>query len=450
MDVIRRRCTGAAALAAFLAVGAAAWAQISEPAPWAHGGSKPANLVFTLVTEGRATPIYTWWGHTGIIVEDTKLKQSRMYNYGLFSFDKSGFVRDTIMGRLWFGIGGFPTAEDLQFEKGIGRDIRLQTLNLLPDQKLTLAAALERDILPENRIYLYDHYRDNCTTRVRDRIDQAIGGRLAQATSGPARMSLRDHTRRYTSRSAVMDWLIMFVLAASVDRRATQWQEMFLPEELERDVRLVKIPDGNGGEMPLVASESMYANDNPVPPAPQIPPTGWPFALLFGCVVAVIAAALGLWVRTGRPAARVALGTYSAIVGFAFGLLGCVLFFLSNFTDHAITYWNENLLLANPLTLAALPLGILLASDWGRRASRYNLLAALWWGLSGIAGLYLIAKFPFGAHQDNLQAIVTMVPVLLGFSAAFWIGRPAALRLRGPARRLREKRRAQNHPSVVR
>ena len=38
---------------------------------------------------------------------------------------------------------------------------------------------LEYDILDEHRYYAYDHFWDNCTTRVRDILDDVTGGALS-------------------------------------------------------------------------------------------------------------------------------------------------------------------------------------------------------------------------------------------------------------------------------
>ena len=48
------------------------------------------------------------------------------------------------------------------------RTIWVQRLPLTDAQAVTLAARLEHDARPENREYLYDHFMDNCTTRLRD------------------------------------------------------------------------------------------------------------------------------------------------------------------------------------------------------------------------------------------------------------------------------------------
>jgi hypothetical protein len=400
---------------------AAAWGQYSSAAPWGVGKSDPNDLTVQLVTIDPSEPLYTWWGHSGVIIRDEKAKAARFYNYGLFSFSSKNFVANTIMGKLLFRIAAFPVESALKSEADAGRAIRIQTLALPPEAKLHLALIMEHDISPGNNIYLYDHYRDNCTTRVRDALDTVLQGRLSTAGASPARMSLRDHTRRFTGRSFIMDWLLMFVMSGVVvDQPATKWQEMFLPLELERDVRLVTVPDGQGGEKPLVAEESVYANARVTHVPPETPVPGWPPALAVGLALAACALLPAWRLRRKKRGAEIAFGACSSLIGLVFGGLGALLFFVAAFTDHSLTYWNENLFLVNPLTLAALPLGIMAARRWDRWGAW---LFWLWRGLAAVAGLYLIAKLLPVLGQKNGQAIAMIAPLVFGLAATTVIAR---------------------------
>jgi len=150
---------------------------ISIPAisqvPWFTGNSKAENLRIKLVTFGPGDDIPSWWGHGGIIVEDIEHKISRIYNFGLYSFDNTMLLR-FVMGRLIFSVGDFSAPGYLKYYEKMNRDVRIQTLNLSPKSRLDMAEALAINTLPENKDYLYDHYRDNCSTRLRDVIDDAV------------------------------------------------------------------------------------------------------------------------------------------------------------------------------------------------------------------------------------------------------------------------------------
>jgi hypothetical protein len=402
----------------------ALWALAAAPiraqstAPWAVGASRAEDLVVTLATIDPAEPIYTWWGHTALIIEDTRLQESRLYNYGLFTFDQDSFVRNFVMGRLWFQVGAARPGRELEYNARMNRSIRLQTLDLPPAKRLGVAEFLETNILPENRVYLYDHYYDNCATRVRDVIDQAVDGQLFAATNEPAELTLREATRRYTARHPGMDWLLMFLMSDSIDRPVTRWEQMFLPGELERYVGSLRYVDAQGDSRPLAADERVYHEASGVAPIPDRAAPHWPWGLAVGVLLGAAAAGLGYWASRRGGAARVLFGLYNALAGLALGIPGSALFFMSKFTDHWVTYSNENLFLANPLALLLVPLGIALAAG-GKRSRRW--LPMAWYFLSTVAVVYLILKALPVFRQDNWLAVATILPVLLGFSEGFFL-----------------------------
>jgi hypothetical protein len=390
------------------------WAQ--TPAPWAWGASRAEDLVVRLVTIAPSDPIYTWWGHSALIVEDGRLGVSRFYNYGLFSFQQERFVLNFVMGRLWFQVGASDAERELAYYRYLGRKIRIQTLDLLPGKRLEMARFLENNILPQNRTYLYDHYYDNCATRVRDLIDATVDGQLAEATAVPGRMTLREHTRRYTEGKFFMDWLLMFLMSDVIDHPITRWEEMFLPDEVERNVAALRYIDETGKERPLVSESVLFFDAPGQRPVPQRASPLWPRALIPGLILGLPAGLLGILIRRGGKSGWTSFGIYSALVGLFIGLLGSALFFMSTFTDHTVTYGNENLFLANPLTLAAVPIGLVAA--FGRGKSGRRLLQLFWFFLAALACVYLLLKiFPF-FDQQNGPAMATILPVLFAFAAA--------------------------------
>jgi len=417
-----KRSKSAALLAGLLltlGVANLGWAQ--TPAPWALGASRAEDLVVRLVTIAPSDPIYTWWGHSALIVEDGRLGISRFYNYGLFSFQQERFVLNFAMGRLWFQVGASDTERELAYYRYLGRTIRIQTLDLLPNKRLEMARFLENNILPRNRTYLYDHYYDNCATRVRDLIDATVDGQLAEATAVPGRMTLREHTRRFTGRNFFMDWLLMFLMSDVIDHPITRWEEMFLPSEVERNVAVLRYTDETGEERPLVSESVLYFDAPRQRPVPDRASALWFRALIPGLILALPALLLGILIRRGNRSRGsktgwTFFGIYSAAVGLILGLPASALFFMSAFTDHRVTYGNENLFLTNPLALAAIPLGLVAA--FGRGKTGRRLLQLFWFLLAGLSCVYLLLKiFPF-FDQQNGAAMATILPVLFVFAVA--------------------------------
>ncbi len=396
--------------------------------PWGTGESQGEDLIIYLVTFGPGDDVPSWFGHGSLVVEDRRLKQARLYNYGMFSFDERMLARYA-MGRLEFWVDDASPGATFRFYRSLDRDVRIQELELPASQKEALGRLLAENVLPENREYLYHHYNDNCVTRLRDALDKALGGQLRQATSGPGRMTLRDHTRRYTAVNPAMSLLLDFLMNDEIDQPVTRWQEAFLPEELERQVADLQVVGEDGGKHPLVAKSTTYYDASSRSETPEQPPAYGPMLLVLGLALGGGAVGLALWGRRrGGKAPRALLGLESAVLGLVFGIPGLALFIMWLGTDHTVTYRNENLFLANPLTLLALPLGIQVMRGSERARER---LRKLWWVLAGLGvlGLALKALPPF--DQDNWRLIALLLPISLGMAGALWLARgwaPAAHR----------------------
>jgi len=384
-------------------------------APWADGRSAPEDLQVSLATFGPGDDVPSWFGHTALVVEDRRLKEERLYNYGMFDFDK--FARFAL-GRLEFWVGEAPVGPTFRMYAALDRDVRVQVLNLRPAAAARLARALADNILPENRDYLYHHYNDNCSTRPRDKLDEAVGGQLRRALQAPGRYTLRDHTRRYAAVSAPMAVLLDFLMNDEIDRPIRVWDEAFLPAELEAQVRAFSYVDETGATVPLVASERvLYAAKGRARIAAEPPPLA-PWLWGVGTLLGAAAVGLSLAGGTRRRGTRTALGLLSAAQGLLFGVPGLVLALMWAVTNHTVTFHNEHLFLANPATFAALPLGWMLA----RGSERARLwLPRLWLGLAALGLLGVALKALPALDQDSWRLVGLVLPAALGMAAGLWL-----------------------------
>lgn len=391
--------------------------------PWGQGESEPRDLVISLVTFSPGDEIPQWFGHSGLMVEDRRLNQSRLYNYGMFSFD-DGLLWQFAMGRLWFWVAPTDVSRSFNLYIDADRDVRVIELNLPEETRGEVATFLANNVHPDNREYLYHHYDDNCSTRIRDVIDMAVDGQFYEEYGEKeARMTLREHTRRHSAHLPPMDWVLMYLMNGTIDTTARVWDEMFLPEELEQRVLEFEWEDPQGEVRPLSLREHEIYRAEDRPPVPAEPPRHWHGWLLLGLLLGAIGVGVG-WRgrrRAGR-ASRIGYGVYHLVVGAVLGFCGLVLGTMAAGTDHTVTYWNQNLFWANPLTLLVFPLAVMVlrGSVRGRRhlVRLWTLLAALAvvGGVVNLLGLWIP-----GLYQDTSLPMAFILPIIAGATASAWL-----------------------------
>ncbi len=386
----------------------------ARSAPWAKGGtSRPEDLQVKLVTFGPGSDMASWFGHTAIAVEDTRLNVRRIYNYGMFSADPA-MVAKYVMGRLEFWVAPTPYGRTLQMYADEDRDVRLLTINVAPDKRAAMAEFLEDNIRPENRMYLYHHYYDNCATRIRDVFDLATDGQFkTYGTKTPSRMSLRDHTRRHAQWDSI-DYGMMYAMSEAIDAPITAWDEMFLPEELEGHVKSFKYLNDDGELVPLAGEEEVYAKAQNREPTPDEPSLLWPKLLLLGVLTSLVGAALGAFhVKKKTRLSRVLFGLYQAGVGLGFGGFGVLLLGMWVLTDHTVTYQNENLFWTNPVTFLVFFTGFGVALGRDVALTR---LDKVWKACAVIAVAGQVLKLLPWLNQDTSLTVALCAPVVFGMA----------------------------------
>jgi hypothetical protein len=273
-----------------------------------------------------------------------------------------------------------------------------------------MANALAITVLPQHRNYLYDHFFNNCSTRLRDLVDDATDGQFKRALDHSARMSYRQHIRRYAQRDPLADFALVFWMNGFMERPIKQWDELFLPEELEHQVARMHYRNAEGRDEPLVATNyTVYEADRPATPA--WPNRGYPIAFLIGCGIGLCALALVLWaMSTGSAWALRLLGVHHALFGLILGVPGLLAALMWAFTEHTVTYHNQNLLLSNPLTAGLLPLGIGMAfgAQGAWRWARWTCYA-----LAASSLCLLLLKLAPNAYQDTSLPLGLFLPANL-------------------------------------
>ena len=406
------------------------------PEPTAADLATAGQVRVYLMTIGQGDVVWEKFGHNALRVVDPARGTDLAYNWGIFDFNQPNFIGRFLTGDTRYSMEPIDGPSLAQYyaadEK---RTLTQQELNLTAVQKARLRAFVEWNALEANKYYRYDYYRDNCSTRVRDALDRALGGTLRRALVGRAAggTTYRSHTRRLLAGDVPTYTGIQLALGRPADVPLDAWEESFLPGRLAQYVRSMRVTGADGVARPLVLREdTLFVATQRAPERTSAP------SYLLGYLVVGLAlgALLLLLGRRGAAGTRgadagfgVLAGTYVLIVG----LTGTALVLAGTVTRHTYMGRNENLLAVNPLALVLLVLLLVAVGvrrpearqRWRRRAGVVALV------LAGLTVLGAVLTVVPGVGQRSAELFALLVPVHL---AIWWALRaPVARRADGAA-----------------
>jgi hypothetical protein len=143
---------------------------------------KSSVSAFTLSPEARISlltcepgeEVYAKFGHTAIRVQDAENGIDAVFNYGIFDFNAPNFLFRFVKGETDYILGVTDFEYFVWEYESRGSAVVEQVLNLTQEEKQGLFDALLINHLPENRTYRYNYFFDNCSTRPRVMVENAI------------------------------------------------------------------------------------------------------------------------------------------------------------------------------------------------------------------------------------------------------------------------------------
>lgn len=296
----------------------------------------------SLMTLAPGTELYSSFGHTAIRIYDPTNGIDRVYNYGTFDFRTENFYLKFMRGTLPYQLSVSDVYNTVYAAQLENRSIKEQVLNLTPSQRQRLAALLDTNYLPQNRSYNYKFYYDNCSSRPRDIIVKAAADSIRFSKSfNLGEKSFREWMNDYLGDKPWARFGMNIGLGRPADETATDFQEMYLPENLYQQFAHASIIQPNGQPAPLVLADQtvFQAVRSPQPPIPFYATPEFVFGMLL----------LAVCILTGRQLRRQQSGYWLDRVLFGFaGICGWILFLLWVATDHGVTAWNPSLVWLAP------------------------------------------------------------------------------------------------------
>lgn len=269
--------------------------------------ARPERQVELLIF-GPGDDVFGRYGHAGIRVIGPGTAD-RVFNFGITDWTKPNYIQDFLTGRVRFWGNARPWERSRLSYVKWDRTILRYPLALTPPQVDRIVSRMEHDVEPEHREYVYDTFRDNCATRLRDYIDDATGGAVRRAVEGePLGPSYREDVRVAFAAFPGLLILTEIIPGLPLDAPRSTWERMYLPSVLGEAMTRVSLTR-DGRAVPLTGQPIV----DRVREGPD-PMTGWPdLGQAILCGVALLLAGAGVALRRASPRrrARFALGWYA-------------------------------------------------------------------------------------------------------------------------------------------
>ena len=341
------------------------------------------SVEISLLTCQPHDEVYSLYGHTAIRYHDLRPGGFDLaFNYGVFDFKKPHFVARFVFGLTDYELGAYPYKYFLEEYRRFGSMVTEQVLNLTAEEKLILHEALAMNLRPENKIYRYNFFYSNCTTKARDIIENCINGKIEYAGREDYTPSYREMIHSMTRNNPWARFGNDLLLGIKADFKTDLRQQEFLPGNLLYDFDHAQIYS-EGTYRPLIKERRIA-----VPAGVQIVQEGFPLTPL-SCAAVLLAIGLVIFFFEWRKK-RVFI-VWDVLLMLAVGTFGIVLT-LMLFSQHPTVSLNLQIILLNPLPL------LFLWPVIRRRQTRY-------WAISAIlAVLFLIGSF-FQSYAEGIHVL---------------------------------------------
>ncbi|WP_308756265.1 DUF4105 domain-containing protein [uncultured Bacteroides sp.] len=348
----------------------------------------PDSIRISLLTCASGEEIYSLFGHTAIRYENYTRGIDAVFNYGIFNFNAPNFILRFALGETDYQLGANNYERFAAEYYYLERDVWQQELNLTPQEKEKLIALLQENYRPENRVYRYNFFYDNCATRPRDLIEKSIEGTLEYAdnmTDTNTGTSFRDLLHKYSEGHPWSRFGMDLCMGSQADKIINRRLMMFVPFYVQEYFDKARIIDKEGQTRPLVLNEEkIVITGNGEIDRVSEGFTPMQAALLLFILIAAITI---YGIRRRKTFWGIDL-----VLFFAAGVAGCILAFLALFSQHPAVSPNYLLFVFHPFHLFCLP--CMLNKVRKRKRSRYMLANFIVLTLFILLWLVIPQRFP--------------------------------------------------------
>ncbi len=295
----------------------------------------------SVLTIGPGTSLNDAFGHSAFRIKDPIKGIDLVFNYGVYDFETPNFYLKFAQGKLNY-LMGVNYYEDF-FENYVAqnRTIKEQVLNISLIEKQKLFDYLLNNYKPENRAYLYEFFFDNCATKIRDVIEITSNYGVEFETPKDLKsLTFRQLIYKNVQKNSWGSLGIDVALGSVIDKKATAYEYMFLPEYIYEFFNNTYFPIS---DKPLVKKINiLYEKQGKTPSNTFFLSPLMVFGLL----------SLFMLFVTFKDYKKNTQSKWLDVTLFSFtGIIGILVLLLWFATDHKGTHQNYNLLWAFVLNI---------------------------------------------------------------------------------------------------
>ncbi len=299
-----------------------------------------ANISVLTIAPGHEE-LFAAFGHAAIRVQDSTKGIDKVYNYGTYYYNQPYFYLNFARGYLLYGLSVRTYKRFQAYYNYYNREIKAQYINLSVEQKQQVFNYLENNAKPENMMYYYDYYYNNCATKIIDVFAESLGDnfRVPQHFVDSPGKTIRHLQDNYIEEEFPWGKLgIDLCLGLPIDKVASDYEYMYLPDYLYEGFAAAELKI-NGKWKPSVSREKIILAGRPMDyPMPWFTPTvAFSMLLLLGIILFVLQLTKGWQFKL-----------FDFLLFFSLGVVGILLFLLWVATDHNAAANNFNIMWVIP------------------------------------------------------------------------------------------------------
>lgn len=308
--------------------------------------------------------VFTLYGHTAVRVKDSLHKIDLVFNYGIFDFSKPNFIYRFAIGETNYKLAAYNFQHYIIEYQMRGSEVTEQVLNFTPDEINKVWNALYINVQPENCVYRYNFFFDNCATRPVAIVEEQVDGKI-KYNDPPEPQTFRDLINYCTRNNSWLTFGCDLALGSPTDRVATPHEMMFLPVYLKEEFDKATIVNLDGTERKLVKSTTRLAEELTDDDQGE---KEWFTPMLCSMIIFLLVSLITYMEWKKKTYFRLV----DCILFLLAGVAGTVLFFLCFISTHPCIWPNWSIVWLQPFDLIAV---ILFAvKKYGKAAYYYHFI----------------------------------------------------------------------------